>query len=304
MEDLKEKYINPLTNFGFKKIFGSEAGKALLLDFLNALLNDSGIVVKNLVHTPIPDSSTPEIGADDIIRVICTDKNDKKLYAELLVPSQNFFADRAIFHAMNTINSQAKSHEWHYEIDPVISISLLNFVHDSSTAHHDDYIQISQLTDTDTNKVFFDKLTFIGIELPKFKKTADELATRLDKWLYLLNDIHKLSHLPVKFMDDDIFQLLFEMAEVKKLEFHKAIEYKDSLAHHHNWHDDSETSREIRLEKELAEGIALCRDQGVEINSKAVAKTALKMGLDMDTVARITGLSIEELEELKKTVKK
>ncbi len=181
---IKDKYISPFTDFGFKKLFGSEPNKDLLMDFLNELIsNETGKIIS------LSYLSSEQLGRSidkrkAIYDIYCENQNGEKFIVELQKAEQNYFKDRSIYYSTFPIQQQAQKGPWDFKLKAVYTIGILDFVfaedkYDNDVFHHE-----VQLFDKSTQKVFYDKLTYIYLEMPKFKKTEDQLETHFDKWLY------------------------------------------------------------------------------------------------------------------------
>jgi predicted transposase/invertase (TIGR01784 family) len=135
--------------------------------------------------------------------------------------------------------------------------------------------------DIKTHEVFYDKLTYLYIELEKFKKTETELETMLDKWLFVLKNLSNLMSRPA-LLQERVFTKLFEAAEIAKFDSNELRSYEQSI----NAYRDIKNSLDSAKKEGKAEGIA---------------ETALKMkqkGLDINLISDITGLSKEDIELL------
>lgn len=286
MTDFAEKYINPFTDYGFKKLFGEEPNKDLLLDFLNELLKDEQGVIKDLTYL-----KTEQLGASDIDRkaifdLYCENEKGEKFIVELQKSKQNFFKDRTVYYSTFPIREQAKRADWDYELKAVYTIAILDFVFDSDKNEPDKFRYDVKLTDIETNKVFYDKLTFIYLEMPKFNKTIDELNTRFEKWLFVLRNLNRLDRVPDK-LKELIFEKLFETAEIAKFTPDQVRSYEDSLKYYRDLKNSLDTARD--------EGII----EGIEKGIEKVAKNALKIGKSISEIIELTGLTKEQIEKLK-----
>ena len=213
MTDFAEKYINPFTDYGFKKLFGEEPNKDLLLDFLNELLKEEQGQITDLTYL-----KTEQLGASDIDRkaifdLYCENEKGEKFIVELQKSKQNFFKDRTVYYSTFPIREQAKRADWDYELKAVYTIAILDFVFDSDKNEPDKFRYDVKLTDIETKKVFYDKLTFIYLEMPKFNKTVDELETRFDKWLFVLRNLNRLDRVPDKLKE----QILRNFSKLPRL---------------------------------------------------------------------------------------
>jgi hypothetical protein len=129
---------------------------------------------------------------------------------------QAYFKDRTLYYSTFPIQEQAELSDWDYQLKAVFTIGILDFVFDEDKANKTKYRYDVKLTDIETHKVFYDKLTFTYLEMPKSTKTIDQLETRFDKWLYVLKNLPKLDRLPES-LREKIIDRVFTVAEISKL---------------------------------------------------------------------------------------
>ena len=142
MSEQKEKYINPLTDFGFKKLFGTESTKMLLIDFLNQILPDRK--VKDLSYSSNEKQGKTEIDRKAIFDLYCIGDKGERFIVEMQKAKQNFFKDRSVYYASFPVQEQAKKSEWDYKLDPVYSIGILDFIFDDHK-HEKELLHIVEL---------------------------------------------------------------------------------------------------------------------------------------------------------------
>jgi predicted transposase/invertase (TIGR01784 family) len=294
MTEFIERYINPFTDYGFKKLFGEEPNKDLLLDFLNELLKEEQGQIVSLNYL-----KTEHLGASDIDRkaifdLYCENEKGEKFIVELQKSKQNFFKDRTLYYSTFPIREQAQKAEWNYELKAVYTIAILDFVFEADKNEPHKYRYDVKLSDIVTKKVFYDKLTFIYLEMPKFNKTIDELENRFDKWLYVIKNLNRLDRVPDK-LKEQIFEKLFEIAEIAKFTPQQVQSYEDSLKYYRDLKNSLDTARD--------EGIAEGMEKGVEIGlQKGIEKIAIEMIKENETdekIHRFTGLSLQQIKELR-----
>ena len=155
-----------------------------------------------------------------------------------------------------------------------------------------------KLCDTYTHKVFYDKLDFIYVEIAKFDKSADELNTTFEKWLYVLKNLSRLDRQPQS-LRDKVFDRLFTQAEIAKFNPRELREYEDSRKAYRDLKNCLDTAIQEGLEKGRAEGLEKGRAEGEKMTSIAIAKKMMAMGLDDDTVMQATGISASDITELR-----
>lgn len=287
MAEFTERYINPFTDYGFKKLFGEEPNKDLLLDFLNVLLKEEQGEITDLTYLKSEHLGTSEIDRKAIFDLYCENERGEKFIVELQKTKQNFFKDRTVYYSTFPIREQAKRADWNYELKAVYTIAILDFVFDEDKSDLAKFRYDVKLTDTETKEVFYDKLTFIYLEMPKFNKTVDELETRFDKWLYVLRNLNRLDRVPEK-LRERIFEKLFDAAEIAKFTPEQIRSYEDSLKFYRDLKNSLDTAKEEgRLEGRL---------EGIE----EVAENLLKKGIPTGIIAETTGLTDQQIERLKK----
>jgi len=156
---IKDKYISPFTDFGFKKLFGTEMNKDILMEFLNALLKkDEGKIV-DLTYLPLEQLGTIFDERKAIFDIYCENEKGEKFIVELQKAPQNYFKDRSVYYSTFPIQQQAKKGKWDFKLKAVYTIGILDFVFaedrdDQEVFHHE-----VKLVDQSTQKVFYDKLT-------------------------------------------------------------------------------------------------------------------------------------------------
>jgi len=289
---ITDKYINPFTDFGFKHIFGTEKNKKFLISFLNDLLELDNKIV-DLTYRSLENLGLKVSDRKAIFDVYCTDEKDNKFIVELQRSEQKYFKDRSIYYTTFPIQEQSNKGDWDYKLTKVYFIGILEFSFDDlrlkttkESENYDKYLTKAQIIDCDTKEVFYDKLTYYYLEMPKFRKTEKDLATHLDKWLFYLNNLSISKDIPTVLKDDELFQEAFSVAEFLALEKDEQFAYQQDLKA--RW--DNKACLDFAEDKGFKEGE---KKQKIEI-----AKNLLDV-LDIETIALKTGLSENEIKELK-----
>lgn len=295
MTGLTEKYINPFTDFGFKKLFGEEPNKGLLLDFLNELLKEKEGEIKSISYLKNEHVGRLESDRRAIFDIYCENEKGEKFIVEIQKTKQDFFKDRTLYYSTFPIQEQAKKSFWDFKLKGVYTIAILDFVFEQDKAQPDKYRYDVMLTDIETNKIFYDKLTFIYLEMPKFNKAVEDLDTQFEKWLYVLKNLPNLQKRPDK-LQEKVFTHLFDVAEVSKLSREEFMDYEDSL----KVYRDLENSLETKYREGKIEGIEQGIEQGIEEEKKNVVTQSLKLGIDISVIIQLTGLTEEEIKRIQK----
>jgi len=282
MAEFAEKYINPFTDYGFKRLFGEEPNKDLLLDFLNVLLKEEEGEIKDLTYLKSEHLGSGEMDRKAIFDLYCENEKAEKFIVELQKTKQNFFKDRTVYYSTFPIREQAKRADWNFELKAVYTIAILDFVFDEGKHEPDKYRYDVKLSDIETKKVFYNKLTFIYLEMPKFNKTIDELETRFDKWLFVLRNLNKLDRIPEK-LREQIFEKLFESAEIAKFTPAQIQLYEDSLKYY----------------RDLKNSLDTAKEEGREERAFEIAIEMLKDNESLEKIIKYTGFTKTQIENLK-----
>ena len=282
---MKAKYVNPYTDFGFKKIFGEEASKPQLIDFLNSLLPKKDKIV-TLTFKNNEQLGTTELDRKAIYDIYCENDKGEKFIVELQKAKQNYFKERTIYYSTFPIREQAEKGEWNYNLTAVYCIGILDFTFNDyeTEKEKNEYLHTIKLKNQN-GKVFYDKLTYLYLEMPNFSKTESELATRLDKWLYFIKYLEDFQDIPTIF-SDEVFEQAFEKAELSKLGQTELDKYENSL----------KVYRDLKgvLDTAFDEG----KIEGELVRTKVIARQAKQMGLSTSDISKLTGLTEEEINKL------
>jgi predicted transposase/invertase (TIGR01784 family) len=326
---VQDKYINPFTDFGFKKIFGSEPNKALLIDFLNEVVLPRQRSIVELSYQKNEQVGRTEFDRKAIFDLYCIGKNDERFIVEMQKAKQNYFKDRSVFYATFPIQEQAIRGEWDYKLAEVFTVGVLDFVFGEEKTAKDTKNKAISIPNDNTdipktdpqppktkevrhvvqlkdqkNQVFYDKLTFIYLEMPNFTKEVHELETQYDKWLYVLKNLSTLANRP-DILQEKIFEQLFEIAEIAKFTSTERDQYEESLKNYRDLKNVIDTAfgdGKIEGKKEgKIEGIIEGKKEGeLATKTKAIIK-ALNVGkLSTEEIAEYNDVTIEFILRIKK----
>jgi predicted transposase/invertase (TIGR01784 family) len=276
-DKMKAKYLNPFTDYGFKKIFGEEASKPLLIDFLNALLPQTDKIID------LTFKNTEQLGQTDLDRkaiydIYCENEKGEKFIVELQKAKQNYFKERTIYYSTFPIREQAEKGEWNYNLKAVYCIGILDFTFDDYETEPEKSEVVHTIKLKNQNgKTFYDKLTFIYLEMPNFKQSETQLESRLDKWLYFIKHLEDFQKIPT-IIADEVFNQAFEKAELAKFGQAELANYENSL----------------KIYRDLKGVIDTAFDEG----KVEVAKKLKELGVDFEIITKSTGLTKEEIERL------
>jgi len=304
------RYINPYTDFGFKKLFGTEMNKDLLISFLNALFNGKKQEITDVKYLNAEQLGEGYGDRRAVFDVYCEAADGSRFIVEMQKAEQQYFKDRSIYYSTFAIREQAvKGQQWDYHLDDVYTVGVLNFEFANGEYPADSFRHEIKLKDVEDNHVFYDKLTFVYLEMPKFTKTEDELETMFDKWMFVLHNLGRLLDRP-KALQDRVFKKLFEQAEIASYSESERRQYYESQKEYWDYFSTMKTAELKGLEKGRAEGRAEGVAEGLEkgraeglvegekMKSFEIARKMKDRGFSAEVIASMTGLTLEEISTL------
>ena len=282
-------YINPLTDFGFKKLFGEEPNKELLISFLNTLLPDHHQIA-DLQYTKNEYQGVSPVDRRAIFDLNCMSTSGERFIIELQKVKQRYFKDRSLYYATFAIQEQAKQGEWDYKLSTVYTIGILDFLMEDAAQK---VLYYAQLKDQD-NQPFFDKLHFIYVVLPRFTKTLEQLDSLQDKWLYTFRHLAELTDVPDQFTEA-VFRRLFAIAELAHFDPQDRQRYEESLKYLRDLKNSEVTAREEGRQ----EGIQIGLEKGAYAKAESIAHQLLQLGaLSDEEIAQVAGLPLAVIQQL------
>ena len=278
---IKAKYINLMVDWSFKRVFGTEVNKDILIEFLKVIFPQFAIT--DITYIPTEQLGIMEDDRKAIFDVLCKTEDGKTFLVEMQRGAQEHFFERALYYTSFPIMKQGKKaiatedekgkDPWDFSLDGVFFLGVLDFKYEQDEMTEHRY----QLLETKTLKRMTDKLEFVFVEVAKFNKREDELETDLDKWLYLLKNMSTLLERPAA-LRDRVFGRLFDVAEYARLDDEERKKYVEAM----------------NTTRDTFNMIAYARKQ----NSYEIARRMIDKGLDMDTILDVTGLTKEDIAKI------
>ena len=292
------RYINPYTDFGFKKLFGTEMNKELLISFLNALFNSSEKEIEDVQYLNSEHLGDGYGDRRAVFDVYCMTKNGGRFIVEMQKAEQSYFKERSLYYSTFAIREQAqKGKAWDYHLEDVYTIGVLNFEFSNGEYPADSYRHEIKLKDVEDNHVFYDKLTFVYLEMPKFNKSEDELVTMFDKWMFVLRNLSRLLDRP-KALQERVFDRLFKQAEIAHFTPEERRGYEASMKDYWDYYSTMKTAADKAEARGRAEGRVEGRAEGRAEEKQDNARKMKQLGASAEFIAQVTGLTLEEIENL------
>ena len=310
-------YANLLCDFMFKRIFGSEANKDVLIEFLNMVLED--IRIMHVDFTPNEHQGLTEEDRKVVFDISCRCADGRTFIIEMQNGFQRHFRKRAIYYTTYPINAQGREarefyfkekeegktdarFNWDYNLNPVIVVAILNFRFEHGQEWPSERFRSSyRLREDITGEEMTDVLRFVFLELKRFTKRVWELETMYDKWLWLLGHMHELETIPENFTEP-LFKRLFLLSELGKFTAEEYEHYIKSMDNMGDYDNIIRTAAEDAHARGLAEGEAKGlekgREEGKQTKAMEIARNLKAAGMQVSDIAIATGLTEEQVAAL------
>ncbi|MCM1110737.1 MAG: Rpn family recombination-promoting nuclease/putative transposase [Clostridium sp.] len=283
-----EKYIDPFTDFGFKLLFGNNKNKEFLIAVLNSLLDLEYEIVDITYNNTEIFGKTPD-DRRAVYDLYCTTSDGSHIIVEMQNAYQRYFSDRTVYYSSFLMQAAAKQGKWDYRLPPIYTIAFLNFKLDAYL-DDPDYKHIIRLADVKTGQVFYDKLTYIYIEMPKFNKEIDDLNGYADIWLYIFKNIVKLDGKPAEFRGK-IFERFFRAAEIARFTPEARAAYEKSLKNMRDYDNTITYAEDRGFDRGIRQGL----EQGEKQKALQIARRLRALGMSAAEIAEATGLKPDEI---------
>lgn len=269
------RFIDIMLDDWFKRSFGEERNKRLLLALLNLILPERKICDVTYVGTehvnPMPRMKNVRIDVE------CVSEDGSRFMVEMQKERQDYFTERMLYYSTYAVQKQ-EEHGDDYGFMPVYVIGIMNFrLHEEPGIVEYRY----RIRRDGSEELMTDKLTYIFLELPNHRAMDDPEATRLDRFCYYLRSMASLRVRPQS-DGDELIEMLLDSADFTKFTPEERVKYQNDMT----------TERDIRNQMAYRERL------GREERSIEIAKNLLAKGFSMDDIADVTGIGVEELKKL------
>ena len=287
------KFLNPKTDFAFKKIFGSEESQDILLSFLNALL---GLETPyRLIEVTILDPYlAPKIRGmkDSYLDVRAKDERGKSYIIEMQVLNVAGFEKRILYNACKAYAGQLGAGDNYHLLTDVIAITITDFIMFPEMEAISNRFKLR----ADAGDVYNDDLELIFAELPKFNKTEEELETVLDHWYYFLKHADDLDAIPGSLNTEKPIAHAFELANKAALTPEELDDQERREIFIQDQRGAIQLAKQRSREEGLEEGREEGRKKGQEEERSKIVKQAKKSGMSVSEIATVFDMPAEEVE--------
>ena len=282
-----EKYVNIMLDRAFKTVFGE---KQVAIDFINATLEGERRV-KDLIY--LDKEIQPEVIEQRtvIFDLLCEDVDGSKFILEMQNCPQRYFFNRGFYYICRMVSRQGETGDnWKYSLLPVYGIYLLNFCLPEFQSWRTDVVLANEATGKTFGEV---KLKQIYLSFDLFNSSEEECKTPLENMVYILKNMNLFDMSPFK-EKNDAFKRLLDVANLEAMTAHERAVYDENLKIYRDWRNTLEYAVEEAEEKGLKKGVK----EGKAEEQRLIAANFKKQGVDIETIARCTGLSVKEIDEL------
>lgn len=305
-----DRYINPFIDYGFKKLFATEANKDLLISFLNAIIEDKNDPIVDLQYKNVEQIGEFNGTRTNYFDVYCETQRGRQFIVEMQNSWKPFFKDRTVYYAAKPIRDQGlrevaesdrrkrkkvkKNEEkqgWDYHLNEVYLIAIMNFNFPKTEYASDDFFHKVMLADVDDHHVFYDKLTLFYVEMPKLDHVELDLRDPRDRWFYAFYHLWRYDEYPEE-LDEDIFRKFYEQAEYAHFTPSQQLTYERSMKVYLDTINEIRGGRILGMEEGLAEGKA----EGTAQERMKIARRMKELGFDKAAILKVVEISEEEFD--------
>lgn len=248
------RYIEPMTDFGFKKIFAEPENSDILIDLLNTLLGYSGDeMIKDIQYLSPEIMGKSENDRRVYFDLYCQSQKGEYFIVEMQRTLQTNYVDRAFFYSTRSFEQQSRKGEWRYKLAPVCSINLLGFNLSQTPGQRpltdDKYFYSYRLVEDNDPTDILSLYRIVFVELGALNKSPDKHSSRLEKWVYAMKHIAEWHEKPESYREDSIFDRFFQKSEVAQYSYEERLLYEGSLRNLRDEYNILQTKLEMEHEK-------------------------------------------------------
>ncbi len=292
----KFKYADLLDDDVFKLVFGRESTKDVMIEFLNQVLPDRKIADLEFIDKEMHPVERDLKGS--VYDMFCKTDDGSRIIVEVQRRKQPFYPERALYYSTFQIQRQVEAGAEEYDFLPVYVVNILDFQMDERASGNDKVKSVYRLYEEYTHRLLTDKVTFIFIELPKFKKTLEELDGNVLEGMYFcFKNMSVLDNRP-EVLSHKIFEKIFKVSELYNMDQNIRDKVLHKMTTERDLRNQMAYARKVAIEEGLAEGLAEGLIQGSRSKALDIAKKLLTIGMTVDEVANLVDLSADEIANI------
>ena len=304
------RYVDILTNSGFKALFGDENNKDVVMSIINVLLPEHR-KVKDIEYLPT-EHQGPIVGVNKEYHYdfMCRDISGTVFIVELQRYEEDDWFKRCVSYACRSYDRQNRKGK-DYNVAPVYLIGLMDIEidHPDKEFWKDRYISEYTFREKESHDLLGETIVIIFAEMANFSKTIEECATDADKMLYVLKNIGKMLDQPA-WLQHEVYSRIFRACEIAEFTEDKRIQYERDMYDEKRIKGEMSAARRIGynvghkkgleagMEKGMEKGIEKGMEKGMEKGKAEVAKRMLEAGMNIELICKLTGLDSADIEAM------
>ena len=293
------KFVDIKNDLAFRKIFGNENRKEVLISFLNAVLmlaNEKKIIDVDIVDPyQLP---TLKGGRVTIIDVKARDQNNNNYIVEMQVAEFNGFDKRVLYYASNSYSSQIERGDEYEKLKPIFFIGILDF----NATENPHYISRHKIIDIETKQNYIGDVEFNFIELPKFNKKESELTSIIDQWVYFIKNAEDLLVIPES-VNDKGLKAAYEDADKHNWTKKELEDYDRMFMREAEERGKIEFAINKGIELGITNAVATAVASTITDVQKNIAIKLVKDGFSDIEIGNYTELKVAQIQELRNSLK-
>lgn len=286
------KYADLLDDDVFKLVFGQESSKEVMIEFLNQVISDRKIVDLEFMDKEMHPLNRER--KSSVYDMFCRTEDGSRIIVEVQRRKQACYVERAIYYSTFQIQRQIDAGNGDYNFYPIYVISILNFDLDINRGNPDVLTSYRLYEETSYN-LLTDKVTFIFLELNKFKKTKYELSGDILEGMYFcFKNMAILTDRP-EVLEHDVFRKIFEVSELLNMDEVTRLKVIEKMTTERDLRNQMEYARKIAVSEGHAEGLAEGLTEGKKLMASEIAAKLLASGMSLEQIKDLTGLDEEDI---------
>jgi predicted transposase/invertase (TIGR01784 family) len=293
-----QKYVNILSNSGFKALFGDVNNKDVVISIMNVLLPEHRKVT-DIEYMPTEHQGPiHDISKGFYFDYMCRDSSGAIFIVELQCYKESDWFKRCVSYACRSYDRQNRKGE-NYDVPPVYLIGLMNIEvnHPDKEFWKDRYFSEYTFREKESHDLLDETIVIIFAEMANFNKPFEECETDRDKMLYLLKNISSMESQP-EWLQDETYSRLFKACKVAEFSEDKLIQYQKDMYDERRFRGEMDAAFNEGVEKGIEKGIVKGVEKGIEQNKLETAKNLKNLGVAVEVIAQATGLPAEEVAKL------
>lgn len=290
------KYADLLDDDVFKLVFGQESSKDVMIEFLNQVIDDRNIVDLEFMDKEM--KSVDRDKKDSVYDMFCKTDDGSRIVVEVQRRKQASYVERTIYYSTFQVRNQVDAGRADYAFCPVYVINILDFNIEENRGNPE-VKTVYRLYEENTHVLLTDKLTFIFLELNKFRKRLEELDDNVLEGMYFcLKNMARLDSCP-EALTHDVFKKIFDISELVNMDEDTRSKVLIKMTTERDLRNQMAYAKQEAIEEGRAEGLAEGRAEGLAEGRKErsieIARKLLAAGYPKEEVLELTGVEVEEL---------